>query len=251
MPKLIYLGASSAVPTPEHENTHMAIVGASRLALVDTGHNPLLRLPQAGLAPLEVSDLILTHFHPDHVSGVASLLMNSWLMGRTAGLNVYGLEITLERTLKMMEYYDWDTWPHFYAVNFKVLPAEEMTPVLDCADFSIFASPVHHMVPNIGLRVEFKASGKVWAYSCDTEPCSEVVRLGRGADVLVHEVAGAGLGHTSARQAGEIALEAGARELHLIHYPTWNFDPAPLAAEAARIFSGPVALAEDFMSLDY
>jgi ribonuclease BN (tRNA processing enzyme) len=51
------------------------------------------------------------------------------------------------------------------------------------------------MVPNIGLRVEFKASGKVWAYSCDTEPCSEVVRLGRGADVLVHEVAGAGLGH--------------------------------------------------------
>jgi len=251
MPKLIYLGASSAIPTPKHENTHMAIIGASRRVLVDTGHNPLLRLPQAGLDPLEVSDLILTHFHPDHVSGVASLLMNSWLMGRKTGLNVYGLEVTLERTRKMMEFYDWDTWPKFFPVDFKVLPAVEMTPVMDCAEFRIFASPVHHMVPNIGLRVEFKGSGKVWAYSCDTEPCSEVVRLGRGAEVLVHEVAGAGLGHTSARQAGEIALEAGAHSLHLIHYPTWNFDPAPLVEEAAQVFSGSVALADDFMTLDF
>ena len=251
MPKLIYLGASSAIPTPQHENTHMAIVGDSRQVLVDTGHNPLLRLPQAGLEPFQISDLILTHFHPDHVSGVASFLMNSWLMGRKAGLNVYGLEVTLERTRKLMEFYDWDTWPHFYPVNFITLPAQEITPVLDCADFSIYGSPVHHMVPNIGLRVEFKSSGKVWAYSCDTEPCAEVVRLGRGADVLVHEVAGAGLGHSSAQQAGEIAQEAGARILHLIHYPTWNSDPQPLVAEAAEVFSGPVALADDFMTLDF
>ncbi len=251
MPKLIYLGASSAIPTPQQENTHMVISGETRRVLIDTGHNPLLRLPQAGVDPLQVTDLILTHFHPDHVSGVASLLMNSWLMGRKAELNVYGLAVTLERARKVMEFYDWDTWPHFYPVHFNTLPAVEMTPVLACEEFQIFASPVHHMIPNIGLRVEFKSSGKVWAYSCDTEPCAEVVRLGRGADVLVHEVAGAGLGHSSARQAAEIAQEAGARQLHLIHYPTWNADPQPLVAEAAQVFSGAVDLADDFMVLDF
>ncbi len=251
MPKLIYLGVSSAIPTPQHENTHMVITGETRRVLIDTGHNPLLRLPQAGVDPLQVTDLILTHFHPDHVSGVASLLMNSWLMGRKAELNVYGLAVTLERSRKVMEFYDWDTWPHFYPVHFNTLPAAEMTPVLACEEFQIFASPVHHMIPNIGLRVEFKPSGKVWAYSCDTEPCAEVVRLGRGADVLVHEVAGAGLGHSSARQAAEIAQEAGARLLHLIHYPTWNADPRPLVTEAAQVFSGGVDLADDFMTLEF
>lgn len=251
MPKLIYLGASSAIPTPQHENTHMVISGETHTVLIDTGHNPLLRLPQAGVDPLQVTDLVLTHFHPDHVSGVASLLMNSWLMGRKADLNVYGLAVTLERTRKVMEFYDWDSWPHFYPVHFTPLPAVEMTPVMACGEFQIFASPVHHMIPNIGLRVEFKSSGKVWAYSCDTEPCAEVVRLGRGAEVLVHEVAGGGLGHSSAQQAGEIAQEAGARRLHLIHYPTWNADPQPLVAEAARAFTGAVELADDFMCLDF
>ena len=251
MPKLIYLGASSAIPTPQHENTHMVIRGESRRVLIDTGHNPLLRLPQAGVDPLQVTDLILTHFHPDHVSGVASLLMNSWLMGRKAELNVYGLAVTLERARKVMEFYDWDNWPYFYPVHFITLPAVEMTPVMACEEFKIFASPVHHMIPNIGLRVEFTPGGKVWAYSCDTEPCAEVVRLGRGADVLVHEVAGAGLGHSSARQAAEIAQEAGAQRLHLIHYPTWNADPQPLVAEAAQVFSGGVELANDFMVLDF
>lgn len=251
MPKLIYLGVSNAIPTAQHENTHMVLVGETRTVLIDTGHNPLIRLEQAGLEYTRITDLILTHFHPDHTSGVASFLMSSWLMGRKTGLNVYGLEYTLERTRKLMDFYDWGSWPNFYPVNFINLPAEELAPVLDCAEFSINSSPVHHMVPNIGLRIEFKASGKVLAYSCDTEPCAEVVRLGHQADVLVHETAGHGLGHTSARQAGEIAQEAGARQLHLIHYPTWNYDPAPLVAEAAQTFPGPVALAEDFMILEF
>ena len=43
------------------------------------------------------------------------------------------------------------------------------------------------------------------AYSCDTEPCDEVIRLSEGVDVLIHEATGESLGHSSARQAGEIA----------------------------------------------
>jgi ribonuclease Z len=251
MPKLIILGSSNAIPDLEHENTHMAFVGQERRILVDCVNNPIVRLKQAGIDIHELTDLLLTHFHPDHVSGVPSLLMNSWLLGRKAPLNIYGLDYTLERIQKLMHFYDWETWPNFFPVNFVSLPEEEMTPVLESREMRFFASPVEHLVPTIGLRVEFPQSGKVLAYSCDTEPCPQVVRLASGADVLIHEATGDTLGHSSAAQAGEIARQAEVGKLLLIHYQTGDFDPRQLMKQARQTFAGEVGLAEDFMQLEF
>ena len=106
------------------------------------------------------------------------------------------------------------------------------------------------MIPNIGLRIQFKQSHKIMSYSCDTEPCDEVLRLSEGADVLIHEAAGESLGHSSAKQAGEIARKAEVGRLYLIHYPTGKYANGDLVAEAKTAFPGDIALAEDFMVLD-
>lgn len=251
MPKLVILGTSYAVPHEDHENTHMALVGEERVILIDCVSNPLLRLQKAGLDFRRVSDLVLTHFHPDHVSGVPLLLMDLWLLGRRDPLNIYGLHHSLERIEDLMRSYDWAEWPNFFPVVFHRLPERTMTPVLDTPEFRLLASPVRHVIPTIGLRVEFPGSGKVMAYSCDTEPCPQVIELARDADVLFHEAAGASTGHSSAAQAAGIAREAGAQQLYLIHYPTWNFDPSTLLDDAARVFPREVALAQDFMTIDF
>lgn len=251
MAKVIILGASNAIPTKESENTHMVIVGTDRAVLVDSVSNPILRLETAGLDFNELTDVIVTHFHPDHVSGLPLLLMDMWLMGRKKPLNIYGLHYTLDRVEDMMGFYNWSEWPDFFPVVFHRLPTREMTAVLDCPDFSILASPVHHMIPNIGLRVEFLHSQKAMAYSCDTEPCEEVVRLSAGADVLIHEATGASPGHSSAEQAGEIATKAEAGKLFLIHYPTGRFKQGDPVAEAARTYQGNIQLARDFMTLEF
>lgn len=251
MSKLVFLGTSNAVPDENHENTHMAIVGVERLLLIDCANNPIVRLRQANLDVLRLTDLILTHFHPDHVSGTPSLLMSSWLLGRTEPLDIYGLDDTLRRFEKMMDLYEWETWPGFFTVNLHTIPDGELQPVLDAPEFRIFASPVRHLVPAIGLRVEFPNSGKVLAYSSDTEPCDAVRKLAKEADVLVHEATGETLGHTSASQAGEIAAKAGARALYLIHYRSGDFDTNSLVEEARRTFNGPVSLSKDFMELSF
>jgi len=249
--KLIILGSANAIPDEKHENTHMALVGEAGTVLIDCVNNPVVRLAQAGIALDQVGDIILTHFHPDHVSGVPLLLMDMWLLGRKKPLNIYGLAYTLDRLEKVMGFYDWATWPHFFPVSFRRLPGDEMTPVLASEEFRIFCSPVHHLIPNIGLRVEFITTGKTLAYSCDTEPCQEVVRLAAGADVLIHESSGATLGHTSPEQAGETADHAEVGALYLIHYPTRTTDPQTFIPEAKKKFSGPVALAEDLMVLEF
>jgi ribonuclease Z len=251
MIKLIFLGTSNAISDEDHENTHMVVVGEKRVVLIDCPNSPFLRFQKAGVDSNRLTDLILTHFHPDHVSGVPQFLMNMWLMGRLQPLNVHGLEHTIDRIEKLMGLYNWSEWPGFFPVRFYRLPERALVPFVDCDEFHIYASPVQHFIPTIGLRIEFAKSNKILAYSCDTEPCTQVIELAEGADVLVHESSGALPGHSSAAKAGEAARLAKVGSLYLIHYPTGQFASGSLVADARQQFAGPVTLAEDYMVLDF
>ena len=250
MPKVIILGSSNAVPSKDHENTHLVIIGDERTILVDCVSNPIVRLEQAGVDFNDLTDIVITHFHPDHVSGVPLLLMDMWLMGRTKPLNIYGLHYTLDRLEGLMGFYGWAEWPNFFSVGFFRLPESELAFVMDCREFKVLSSPVHHMIPTIGLRVECKIPSKVLAYSCDTEPCEQTVHLADGADILIHEAAGEVYGHSSAEQAGEIATQAEVGKLYLIHYPTGRFANGNLVEEAAKTYRGEIILATDFMTIE-
>jgi ribonuclease Z len=251
MLQLVILGTSYAIPDENHENTHMVVVGRQRMVLIDCTGHPTLRLGQAGLDFHRLTDIILTHFHPDHVSGVAPFLMNLWLLGRKAPLHIHGLASTLDRTEQMMELFDWKSWPGFFPVEFHRLPEEELVTVLESEEVRILASPVRHIIPTIGLRIESLLSGGTVAYSGDTEPCPQVVRLAQGTRLLIHEAAGASYGHSSAAQAGEIAQAAGASQLYLVHYPTRDLQADRLIAAARETFRGPVELAVDLMQVDF
>jgi ribonuclease Z len=251
MAKLIILGSSNALSSQDSENTHMVLVGEERTVMIDCVNNPVHRLGQVGVNFLDVTDLILTHFHPDHVSGVPLLLMDMWLRGRKKLITIYGLHYTLDRMEQLMGMYSWDSWPKFFPVAFHRLPETEKTTLFECPEFKVSSSPVRHLIPTIGLRFDFKTSHKALAYSCDTEPCMEVVRLSEGADVLIHEASGASLGHSSASQAGEIASQAEVGRLYLIHYPTGEYTNDNLIAEARQRYQGEVNLATDFLTLDF
>lgn len=246
MEQVIILGSAAAVPSREQENTHLLILTRKRTVLVDCPGNPLVRIADGGVDPQSITDIVLTHFHPDHVSGFASLLMSLWLSGRTEPMSVYGLEQTINRARQMMEMYEWKNWPDFYPVNFITVPGVPLTPILADDGVRIMASPVAHMIPTMGLRVEFLDRSKTLAYSCDTEPSQLVVQLARDADILIHEATGSSIGHTSPSQAGEVAHQAGVRSLYLIHYPPQNGSYANLENEARKTFSGQVMVAKDF-----
>lgn len=249
MAELILLGTSNAIPDEYHDNTHMALAGKDRLVLIDCVNNELLRFKKSGLQVHALTDILLTHFHPDHVNGLPALLMNLWLLGRRRSLTLHGLAPTMRKARAMMELFEWQSWPQLYPVSFTDLPPQELAVVLECPEFRILSSPVCHLIPNIGLRMESLESGRVIAYSCDTAPCPQVVQLAQGADVLIHEASGAYEGHSTPRQAGEIATQAGAKELILIHYPTGQEEQEEWLRQAQTSFSGTVQLAYDYQRL--
>lgn len=251
MARIVILGSASVIADKDHENTHMAVISEEGVVLIDCVGSPKVRLEQAGIDLDSITDLILTHFHPDHVSGVPLLLTNMWLGGRKKPLRIYGLHHCLERIEDVMSLYNWDKWPGFFPVAFHRLPDSEFIHVLDKGNVRFFASPMRHLVPTLGLRMENTANGKIAVYSCDTEPCPSIVRLATGADILIHEAAGAELGHSSASQAGSVAREAEVGKLVLIHYPNQDNDPEKLVKQAKETFQGDVILAEDFMEMNF
>ncbi len=248
MPEWIVLGTANAVPDATHANTHFVLTDGTRTLLVDAPCEVVPRLRRAGISPWHITDLLLTHFHPDHTAGISMLLMDAWLQGRHEPLHVYGIADVIDRLKQMMALYRWENWPDFFPVVFHEIALKPLTPVLEAPQWRVLASPVVHMVPAIGLRVEFP-NGDVLAYSGDTAPTDAVANLARGATCLFHEASGAMEGHTSAAQAGEVAARAGVQRLYLVHTDTDPAVRARLAVEARKTFSGPVVVAEDMLRL--
>ena len=251
MAKVVTLGTAAAVPNETHANTYLAVEGELGFFLIDCGGNPILRIQRAGLALKRFRGLILTHFHPDHVAAVPILLMDTWLLKRTAPLPVYGLQDVVDRYNVLMDLFRRDEWPGFFDTPCHVVPERVGALVLEDDDFRITAAPVEHVVPNIGLRVENKRTGGAVAYSSDTSPCDAMVELARDVDILVHEAAEPTPGHSSAAQAGEVARRARARRLVLVHYR-----PAPhkydrWIEEAVAAFGGPVELGQDLKTYEF
>ncbi|GIP19932.1 MULTISPECIES: ribonuclease Z [Paenibacillus] len=89
--------------------------------------------------------------------------------------------------------------------------------------------------------------GRIITILGDTRPCAAAVELARGADLLVHEATflhelaetAHNYHHSTALQAAETAVEAGAKELILTHFSSRYKDEdqlRPLLEEASSIF---------------
>ncbi|AKI98639.1 ribonuclease Z [Archangium gephyra] len=95
-----------------------------------------------------------------------------------------------------------------------------------------------------------KREGQSFAFIMDTRPCANAGRLARGVDLLVcestyldseREEAHSHF-HMTARQAAELAHEAGARRLVLTHFSQRYEDTAPFVQEAQALVPDVVAV---------
>ena len=100
--------------------------------------------------------------------------------------------------------------------------------------------------------------GRTVVYAGDTRPSPAVIEAAKGADLLVHEatfgdderIRAGETGHSTARQAAEVARMAGVRQLALTHISARYTREAPeLVQEARAVFPGAV-VAKDGMTIE-
>lgn len=218
MATLHLLGTGAALSDPSRTTTMLAFEDGESVLVVDCGGDVVQRLLAAEVELDHVQALVVTHEHPDHVSGFPLFMEKVWLAQRRRPIPVYGPAPALSQARRVFEAFDTSGWKGLPEIQWREVPLEEGASVLEDDRWKVTASPGEHSVPVIALRVEAKGGGSV-AYSSDTERSDAVARLARGADVLVHEASGEHSGHTTVEGAARVAAEAGAGRLVLVHLP--------------------------------
>lgn len=252
--KLTVLGAGTIAPDPKHTQSGYLLEGKGFSPLLfDCGAGKILRLLGLGINAWTLERIFLSHFHLDHIAEVPSILfskINPFLEGN-ADLTIYGPSEMSELKKKIGTFYEKMMTSDLYQLEFKDFPREEG---LTEGPLKISAYPMNHFIETFGYRVE--GEGKVFAYSGDTDVCSEAVDLGRDADLFVLECSLPSAlklsGHLTPREAGEIAAQARCKHLLLSHfYPQVLLDPKQIKREVRENYSGKLSLAEDLKVVEF
>lgn len=125
-------------------------------------------------------------------------------------------------------------------IDFYKIPIREINNIKAGADFT---TPAGEIIPNERLTTPPTPS-RSYAYCSDTAYDESIIPHIKGVDLLYHEATFAEselmraekTGHSTARQAGEIAKLAEVKKLVIGHYSSRYKDLNPLLKEASAVF---------------
>jgi len=96
MIKIIFLGTSDAIPSAERNHTSILLEYKNENILIDCGEGTQRQFRKAKLNPNKVTKILITHWHGDHVLGLAGLLQTLTFSNYNKTLNIYGPKGTKE-----------------------------------------------------------------------------------------------------------------------------------------------------------
>jgi ribonuclease BN (tRNA processing enzyme) len=160
---------------------------------VDFGVTSLYALRKVGLAASDLDAVLITHLHGDHFGGLPFLLLDGMYHDvRRRPLDIIGARGLEERVAALFNALYVDVWqrPRPFETRFaELLPGD----VRELHGLRVEAFPAAHMDPPdvpLCLRVTELATGKIVAFSGDTEPCEGLFEAAHGADLLIAECSG-------------------------------------------------------------
>jgi ribonuclease BN (tRNA processing enzyme) len=242
---LIILGGGGWFPAHGRHTACALLRDGDAAILIDAGTGAGRLVEKPGLLDgIERLEIVLTHFHLDHIAGLAYLPA----IGPSPKTTVWGPGATLYGTPTHELLAPLSHEP-FHPVSLerqeievRDLPAGE----LELAGVRIDTRRQdRHSVPTLGLRF-----GDALGWVTDTAYDPDSARFVEGCGILAHEAwfrSDAPRNpdvHSSAAQAAEIAAQAGVERLLLIHLPPFDPDVVGLAIEAQSIVPRAL-LAED------
>ena len=278
--RLILLGTGGGPrPRKNSDASSQAIIIDGVVYVVDCGDGVATQLVKAGLDLSTIRNVFITHHHSDHNADYGNLLLLGWTAGLKTRVDTWGPPPIVKITRLFLE---------MNAVDIKTRIIDEgripLDPLIHPHNIlsggaimkddrvTVRCTIVDHGLLKPALAYRFDSADRSIVISGDTVHSDALVKLAKGADVLVHEAMYIPAidklaarvpqadrlrqhlltSHTSAEDAGRVAAAAGVKTLVLSHFVPPD-DPTitdQIWLDAARKhFDGEIIVGKDLMEI--
>lgn len=208
------LGYYGGYPTAAAGTSGYLLRSGDTNILLDAGSGVLRELEKV-MDPLQLDAVVLSHYHHDHTADVG-VLQYLWQLKQGPKkepiLPIYG------NTQNPIEFATL-TWP-----GATVGRAYTDTAPVTIGPLTFTFQRTIHPVPAFAMRITEAGTGKVLAFTADTRYYPELADFVQGADVLItdtnflNDYQGVAW-HMTAGQSGQLAQDAGVKQLIISHLP--------------------------------
>ena len=295
--EILFVGTAGGPPLRlDRSEPSTLLIVDGRPYLIDCGIGTMRRMLEAGIKSEQIKTIFFTHLHSDHDLGLADVMANDYFRLRAPrsapSIHIYGPPQTKELVEAAFRYITITVRP-FASENpgdFQAANGEFASPFVpheidregvifqddkirvtaaENTHYALMPAEDRKHLKSFSYRIETPHGGIV--FTGDTAPSDAVVRLAKGANVLLAEVsyrdpedlektvntmaaithatpersktfrAHFQFEHLDAQAVGELASKAQVKSVLLYHYnPADKADEAAYVSGAKSKFSGPV-----------
>jgi ribonuclease Z len=197
------VGSGSPLPDEKRGNPCVAVIAGGKVYVVDAGESSSETINRMGIDAGLIELVLLTHFHSDHIGGLASVNLQRWVADRTKTpmkvfgppgaekvVNGYNLAYELDRGYRTAHHGEDFVDPAIGAMiaeEFPVPGEGEANVILEDDGLVVTAFEVDHspVAPVVGFRFDYK--GRSAVISADTIYTENLVKASRDTDLLIHD----------------------------------------------------------------
>jgi ribonuclease BN (tRNA processing enzyme) len=252
--RLTVLGSGTSVPHPRRSSSAHWLEARGGTLLLDISGPAVHRMPQEGCDWPNLDAVWVSHFHLDHVGGLAPFLFGTkyapQMQKRTKPLHVYGPHGTAKLLRRFDEANDYGLFEQPFPLEVREVSPRAEFEVCAGLRAETFSTP--HTSESLAVRLT-DADGASLVYTSDTGFTEALAGFARGAHLFLMECSFFRSKpvetHLELADAMKLAQFARPRRVMLAHlYPEW--DGIDIAAEARKLWDGETIAAEDGLRLE-
>jgi ribonuclease BN (tRNA processing enzyme) len=252
--KLTVLGSGTSVPHPRRSSSAHWLDAEGGSLLLDISGPALHRMAEEGCDWAGLDAIWVSHFHLDHVGGLAPFLFGTkhapQTRERRKALKVFGPRGTEELLRRFDEAGGYKLFRQPFPLEVREVAPRSEFEVFKGLRAQTFSTP--HTAESLAVRLT-DTSGASLVYTSDTGYTESLAAFARAADLFLMECSFFRSKpvetHLELEDAMKLARLSGARRAVLAHlYPEW--DGVDIQAEARKLWDGETIEARDGLRLE-
>ncbi len=142
---LTFLGTGGSVPTTKRNSVAIALRLGPEVLLFDCGEGTQRQLMSSSVSFMRIERIFISHHHGDHFLGLPGLIQSMNFYGRTASLDIFGPQGTVELVDKILSLGVFDR--QYEITGHDLIPGQRV----EGKGYTVEAVRTEHIVPSLAF----------------------------------------------------------------------------------------------------